>query len=319
MYSILDHSKKEIRLLSLKSDYCREPSIECDLEIFELDNAPPFVALSYVWGDPKITVQIELMGAPKQITTNLFAALVRLQERGLNQQIWIDALCINQANNFEKSHQVPLMRQIYRRADEVLCWLGTEDEETPLAFDLLERWADAILSMSPSLEKWSRGKEMRQAVASIERPFDEQEWRAVKSLFRRAYWERIWIVQEVSLAHRSILICGNYEIDFEKVLWIHRVWVGGNLQLARLEEAITDPTYPERFNDFMAIIRDQIDAQLPRNLEGREGSPIARALSAFPFLLKRASSLSATDARDKIYGLIGLLEVDMLPILVDYS
>ena len=319
MYSRLDHRKKEIRLLSLRSENLHKPSIECDLETFELGNAPPFVALSYVWGDPNVTAEIQVLGTPKHITTNLFAALTRLRERDPNRRIWIDALCINQDDTLEKSHQVPLMRQIYGSADEVLSWLGKDDEDTHLAFALLERWAYAILSMSPSLDNWPIGKQIRQAIAMIERPFDEREWSAVKSLFKRSYWERIWIVQEVSLAHRCILICGKYEIEFEKVLWIHRVWVGGNLQLARLEEAITDATYPEQFNDFMTIIRDRIDAKLHPSFEKYEGSPIAHALATFPCLLKRASSLSATDARDKIYGLIGLLDLEMPPIQVDYG
>jgi Heterokaryon incompatibility protein (HET) len=319
MYSRLDHKKREIRLLSLRSENLYKPLIECDLETFELGNAPPFVALSYVWGDPNVTVEIQLLGVPKRITTNLFAALTRLRERNLSQRIWIDALCINQDDTFEKSFQVPLMRQIYRSADEVLSWLGKDDGETHLAFALLERWADAILSTSPNLDNWPIGKQIRGAVATIERPFDEQEWSAVKSLFQRSYWERIWIVQEIALARRCILICGRYEIMFEKVLWVHRAWIGGDLRMARLEEAITDATYPERFNDFMTIIRDQIDSQLHRNLKKNEGSPIARAIAAFPFLLKRASSLSATDARDKIYGLIGLLDVETPPIQVDYG
>jgi Heterokaryon incompatibility protein (HET) len=94
MYNRLDHRTKEIRLLSLRPGNLREPSIECDLETFELGNAPPFIALSYVWGDPNVTVEIKLCETPKQITVNLFAALTMLQERNLNQLIWIDALCI---------------------------------------------------------------------------------------------------------------------------------------------------------------------------------------------------------------------------------
>jgi hypothetical protein len=39
---------------------------------------------------------------------------------------WYDALCINQADLAERSHQVGIMRQIYEKADRVVIWLGVE-------------------------------------------------------------------------------------------------------------------------------------------------------------------------------------------------
>lgn len=38
-------------------------------------------------------------------------------------RLWVDALCINQSDNEERSHQVRQMRQIYSRSKEVLCWV----------------------------------------------------------------------------------------------------------------------------------------------------------------------------------------------------
>lgn len=319
MYKRLNNERKEIRLLSFYHKDHRLSSIECDFQTFELANAPPFDALSYVWGDPKVTAEIQFCGMSKQVTTNLFAALTRLRERNENKWIWIDALCINQNDTIEKNHQVPLMRQIYRSAERVLSWLGEEDGETHLAFSLIERWADAILSTSPSLENWPNGEPIRMAVATIERPFDEQDWSAVRSLFNKSYWERIWILQEVSLARQGILICGRNEIMFHKILWVHRAWVGGDLRLARLEEAINIATYSEQFSDFMTIVRNQIDNQMYSTHEADQEPSACHTLFTFPFLLKRASSLLATDARDKLYGLLGLLNVKTPPIPVDYG
>jgi hypothetical protein len=106
------------------------------------------------------------------------------------------------------------MRQIYRSADRVFSWLGPEDEGTHLAFSLIKRWADAILSTNPTVETWSDSKARRDAVKSIERPFDQQEWAAFIALTQKSYWERLWILQEVTLARRCILLCGSYELDF---------------------------------------------------------------------------------------------------------
>jgi hypothetical protein len=38
--------------------------------------------------------------------------------------LWLDAICINQEDNAEKSIQVPLMRQIYQQASQVCVYLG---------------------------------------------------------------------------------------------------------------------------------------------------------------------------------------------------
>jgi hypothetical protein len=251
----------------------------------------------------------------------LCAALRRLREKADVQWIWADALCINQNDLAEKNNHILLMRQIYCRAGRVLSWLGEGDEDTHLAFALIERWADAILSTSPDLRSWPNREAMRAAVATVENPFDEQAWAAIWSLFRKTYWQRIWIVQEVFLARQCLIICGGNEILFHKILWTYRAWLSGDLRLARLEQILKIGTYPDYFYPFMRIILELDLAGTSRhNMAEKDSNPPAcHVLSSLPFLLKRASGLSATDMRDKIYGVLGLLNVEDLPIPVDYG
>jgi Heterokaryon incompatibility protein (HET) len=263
-------------------------------------------------------MEIKIYGILVRITTNLFAALTNLRKRDDIKWIWIDALCINQNDINEKNHQVSLMRQIYSRAERVLSWLGEEDGDAQLAFSLIERWAEAILSTSPTLENWPNSEPLRMAVATIVRPFEEQEWAAVWSFFRNSYWERIWIIQEVFLARQCLIICGRHKIMFDKILWVHRAWFGGDLRLTRLAEILNAASYSEQFFGFINIVRNQISET--RNTHNPDLEPsTCRVLSTFPFLLRTSSNLLATDARDKIYGLIGLMNVDIPPIPVDYG
>jgi hypothetical protein len=294
--------------------------IVCETQTFELDTAPPFDALSYVWGKPNVTAGIEFCGALRQITTNLFAALIKLRDKRDLKWIWADALCIDQNNATEKNYQVPLMRQIYSRAERVLSWLGEADDDTHLAFSLIERWADAILATSPKLENWPNGEVMRLAVATIENPLDECGWAAIGTLFRKTYWGRVWIVQEVSLARRCVIICGGNEILFDKIRWSFRAWVSGDLRLSRLEQLLRSATHATQFYPFMRLSLEQEDAGAGVKIRCEADSePSARqALSRLPFLLKRASALSATDPRDKIYGILGLLNCNDLQLRVDY-
>lgn len=40
------------------------------------------------------------------------------------EYLWVDQLCIDQANVFERNHQVGLMSKIFGQAAQVIVWLG---------------------------------------------------------------------------------------------------------------------------------------------------------------------------------------------------
>jgi hypothetical protein len=61
------------------------------------------------------------------VTPNLYSALqnVRSSARGASlRHLWLDALCINQADTLEKEQHVRLMGEIYPKAGDVIAWLG---------------------------------------------------------------------------------------------------------------------------------------------------------------------------------------------------
>ncbi|KAK8005975.1 hypothetical protein PG991_012272, partial [Apiospora marii] len=47
----------------------------------------------------------------------------------LKRYFWIDALCIDQANDREKGHQVGQMKDVYEKAERVIIWLGNGSPE----------------------------------------------------------------------------------------------------------------------------------------------------------------------------------------------
>jgi len=105
-YPLLSH---EIRLLDLVYGDWNDP-IECLLHTVSLEEEPSYRTLSYTWGpiEPKHVIQINAIEF--EIGSNLYHALRRLRaQRGDDLCIWIDAICINQANISEKNRQVPLM------------------------------------------------------------------------------------------------------------------------------------------------------------------------------------------------------------------
>ncbi len=68
----------EIRLLRLNPGRWDDP-IECDLEVVALEDNPSYAALSYAWGDPTDTVEINPSGRPWRVTRSLFGWLRRIR------------------------------------------------------------------------------------------------------------------------------------------------------------------------------------------------------------------------------------------------
>ncbi|KAK0621835.1 heterokaryon incompatibility, partial [Bombardia bombarda] len=80
-------------------------------------------AISYTWDNQPRDRYILIDGKVLWVTRNCDVILRRMQKQK-QFLIWIDAICISQANTDEKSAQVPLMGQIYSNAMKVIAWLG---------------------------------------------------------------------------------------------------------------------------------------------------------------------------------------------------
>ncbi|KAI1372534.1 heterokaryon incompatibility protein-domain-containing protein [Hypoxylon crocopeplum] len=93
---------------------------------------------------------------PHRVRKNLYTALRQLRDRHHRTYLWIDVLCIDQANEREKSSQIPLMPDIYRNVSSVVIWLGPPRDDRR-AFEFIRNVLDpATLDMmtekSPTAE-----------------------------------------------------------------------------------------------------------------------------------------------------------------------
>lgn len=131
---------RQIRILEIEEPVDRdEREITSTMKIINLDDdKPQFVALSYVWGPPSPAETISCGGCQIQVTANCRSALWRLRKINGAMSIWVDSICINQEAIEEKQHQLPLMRDIYSRADQVYIWLGEGTPESDAAIDVLK-------------------------------------------------------------------------------------------------------------------------------------------------------------------------------------
>jgi len=178
----LDHNIDSIRLLILLPLHAKEPTrngtdimdgdadeICCELEHRTLASKPTYEALSYTWGEKPASKLLRINGQPFVIRKNLYNAL-RNFRLPTQRALWVDALCINQADIQERNYQVSLMSYIYTRAQQVLVWLGHPPE--PFTQKELE---------NPEFRKyWSEANR----IAIADHP----------------YWSRRWVIQELVLA-----------------------------------------------------------------------------------------------------------------------
>jgi hypothetical protein len=189
-YEPLDIEKEEIRLITLLPG--EAGIVKCRLENISLDANPTYQALSYCWGNAEQTKKIIVNECAVDVTANLEEALRRLRVSDPGSYIWIDALCIDQRNIYERDRQVLRMRDIYSKAKCVTAWIGEEVENTSSAITYLEAVADGK-------EPWA----------------EEKLQECLVPIFGRPYWRRTWIVQEIVLAPNVHIVSGSYSFPWE--------------------------------------------------------------------------------------------------------
>ncbi|KAF4637235.1 hypothetical protein G7Y89_g851 [Cudoniella acicularis] len=277
-YNPLDPSRDSIRLLRLKSDENSNAPINCTLFHTTLSEAPRYVALSYTWGDRSGSRQILIGGEVISVTPNLKHALQRLRRpSGEDLILWVDAICINQENIPERNIQTAGMRRIYQNAESVAVWLGIEYKGSELALELarelnlLQR--DEIIDL-------------------IKDPARTEHLEALVLLFRRQYWWRIWVIQEVSCAKDATVYCG-----LEAISWA---------ELDNLSDILREHEIHLRdlFYRSPSYVRTLTHGG-PRGLQVSRFSPKLSAPPLLELLLSHKGKKS-TDPKDKVYALVGI-------------
>lgn len=284
--------------------------VECELEVVKFADAPPYEALSYVWGSPEPTDQIKCNGQWKTVTPNLGSALRHLRLADTTRLLWIDAICVNQDDSEERSAQVQLMRDIYSRTWRVVVWFGEDEgDQGEKALAIVKRAAEyCCQELELSLEEvftWERyGGGRLKAEYVIDRhdlgfpEWTDSSWHAVQWLFANNWFERIWVVQEVAFAP-AIILLGSQEMDLRYIA-VGCWWLSMR-------------GYSHKQGDF-AVDRCMLVIIFFMTTLSRS--------SSFISILKATSYLKATDPRDKLFALLGLgedNERESLEFRPDYS
>jgi hypothetical protein len=269
----LDSSKSEIRLISLHDSDDENALLSAKLERATMND--DYSALSYVWGDAHDRRPIQLNGVNTTITANLEKALKQLRAEKKATKIWVDAICINQRDNTEKSRQVQMMGEIYKHANiRTVLWLGEADNDSHEALKLIAT-ADTqfFVNYDPS--------------AASPAP------QALKILLKRAWWKRMWVIQEMMLSPNPILKCGADEVDFEKLVIFRNLhWEAQNADFER----------------FLPLINLWRECPFTPMLEYYRLTWLDGELSLW---LMNVAPFQCSYLRDRVYGVMGLIHPDI--------
>ncbi|KAI2472986.1 heterokaryon incompatibility protein-domain-containing protein [Annulohypoxylon bovei var. microspora] len=258
--------------------------------------------LSYVWGNPMRAgaAKIDLgNGRNLRLTPNLTDALRQLRHKKRPRMMWVDAICINQWDDKEKSMQVPLMTEIYAHCGSVLVWLGLPTSNSRLGMEILAYLVNSRARIGQDRAPWER-----EEGADVEA--------ALKDILERPYFERLWVVQEAALAPRVVLHVGRARLEWGRGAGTRRF-------LARIKMAELAPSWQQ------SALRTAVDLRPVRELLEQSLAAEARrtGVPEQTSLLDVVHSIrnrNVSDPRDRIYGVMSLVTpVEVAGLVPDYT
>ncbi|KAI1383584.1 HET-domain-containing protein [Hypoxylon trugodes] len=353
LYAPLSRDQPHVRFIKILPSDTDDQPVSCLLETVRLTPNIRYSALSYVWGDPKVTKDIIVNGVTVPVTTNLESALWHFRKFGFpgsrsqaveSQRLWVDAVCIDQKDIPERNSQVTLMGSIFSNAASVFSWLGHpgadhvdvglqivrriayetthvigikqgDFDEDPKYHEKLETGFEWLVSfLGPLLDEAKLG-EINLRKSKLNRSAFTPKWKALEAFNLSNYWKRIWIIQEMALARSP------------KDHWF--VCGSDAITFEELEafNSFMRSIYrlpwpgPARYGYFWIVFADKIQLFNPTAMKRitwlkesrRAENPEKPQFLEICLVMKNAF---ATDPRDYVYGMLGLHANNIVP---DYA
>jgi hypothetical protein len=303
-----------------------------------------FIAISYTWGDPmgnrhRSTAQGESKIQPKEkmiycnnialpITSNLFCLLSRLRQTKCDCWIWADAICVNQDDDKERSAQVQLMADIYAKASEVLVWLGEHDNYSNDAFGKIIAMSKASKQNNLQVKTGTRLLTNSLSEASVTLmlgipPAQDKFFESIAALLTRAWFSRVWTLQEAVLAHHPQVMCGESVLDMTYFLdAISLKYLKSAEGMALLSESYaggsreeTNGTYPQ---SLATLATGLIEIAALREILASSNHSWKSSAQALYQMLLSYKRRDATDVRDFVYAYLPISSKFQQPEETDF-
>lgn len=318
-----DDGKRHIRLMQVTDAQQDDPQIT--ISHFPLDTSPPFTALSYMWGNPARINPIIADGRELGVTDSLLVFLREARRRRKAEDdcsaafqgwIWIDAVCINQDDLIERAKQVVHMRAIYEEAESIIIWLGDGEAGSNEAIAVLHHMAvteDEDFNFRSAEDEPEYMCELVSGGVVIRMPYAILP--VLQRVLNSSYWDRSWIIQEASTpkgTNGEATPTGSTWVCVGEASLLFSDYAEGNRRL--INAAWHNPMQStidlhNIANTNLATIQYLEDRRLSKG----------HISAVYPMLVRTRTSL-ATDPRDKLYSILGLIDDSDDPLLQpDYT
>ena len=258
-----------------------------------------YEAMSWCWGPGKETRKIRVKRNGRayefMVSPLLEDALKALRLKDQDRYLWIDAICIDQANLEERNSQVPKMDRIYGGATNVCIWIGQSYENSDDAIDFI---SNKILNV------WDFDRLCQDEL-------ETNSWGALINLMRRDWFSRRWVVQEIALAKRGTLHCGNKCIDWQDFADAVSLFVHVETATHLLSDVMRRDRFfghrPDYFGDVSklgAALLVDATRNLFRESPSRDGKRYPRL--SLESLISKYSVFEASQPRDTIYAFLSI-------------
>jgi hypothetical protein len=223
---------------------------------------------------------------------------------GSERWIWIDALCINQRDDEEKNIQVMNMINIYRQASQVLVWFGPAHITIGRTFDFIKLITSEYSSERVNTEQYLAANEALNQLLSMTGDGKDVWMHGIKRITGNAWWRRIWVLQEVAVARKVLVLHGSYRLNFD---YLQKFWelLGANREHA--------PGYLARVRNNMQMLLNSCNAITTRS---HDFFSVLRAVHSTIFEEK---FFQASNRKDYVYALAGASEDKFKISTINYS
>jgi hypothetical protein len=335
-----------IRILELQPSYGSDSTpIRVRLHHKSLSGSKDtYRAISYAWGDLDISIRRPIIcnNAKITIAPTLYSALTRLRDTDISQQLWADALCINQQTTpaalTERSQQVSFMGKIFSAVSHVVVDLGDTDardemllrcfkkvelvsndawkREFPYFQDLAAahpQYSEYAESLRLHEDHETEGHILHDPSSLLPSPTSDLSfWQGFLDFVGRPWFYRLWVVQEFSLAKKVQVMIGNH-MHTESILHFaiprvldHYVYLTRATGVS-VEEIFILPKTKGFSAYFWKLLQIRCDT-----IHGHTSA------ACICELLSGTRHLECSNDRDRVYALLGLSSAAET-VKVDYS
>lgn len=301
---------KSIRIARIMPSPVLESPIRCQVLEATLDDAPHYIALSYAWDSHEGKVSVICDGSSLTVTPNCARALRSIRElygKWHAVNVWVDAICIDQGDDAdalsERSLQIQIMGEVYKRATHVIAWLGDHKAHSQEICTFLLDVGRAFGREEDEARAWAAAKRV-----ALERT---RQWIAFtynfREFFHRSWFQRLWPVQEgtLPLPGKVTLLCGDSSVpfDFVRAGWQVLTDIGILAGSLNLDQAVALQFY---ISDALALKRSE---QMTTKVR-RYGRPLITDLSTFSLtsVMRATRFKSCSVAKDKFFALYGVFK-----------